>query len=211
MASRLCSFVCRLEQHLGWRAGRQASRCTDECPRLLAGKRKHVDEGLSTASEVPSLGPLHKQQIIFLSLMIRNYTNDGDGSPSFRTFDAEHTCTLAWSYLTRKFSPQDLEDVLLRTLAHAKVLLRSDRLHSCPGTKSDAGHSPESREIVAGQEIFPPRPQATGHPPAGSGGLRLPNSKKSINPAASSTAAQDHQCLFAHVNKRSNTRKLGVP
>ena len=90
VASRLCSFVCRLEQHLGWRAGRQTSRCTDERPRLLAGKRKHVDEGLSTASEVPSLGPLHKQQIIFLSLMIRNYTNDGDGSPSFRTFDVLH-------------------------------------------------------------------------------------------------------------------------
>ena len=126
VASRLCSFVCQLEQHLGWLEGRQTSRFLESWPTPLSGKRKHMDANLTSAREVPPLGPLQKRQIIFLSFMIRNYTNDCDGSPSSRTLDADHACVLIWNYLTRTFPHQVLDAVLLQTLTHAKVLLSSE-------------------------------------------------------------------------------------
>ena len=126
VASQLCSFICQLDRHLAWREGRHTDLPLEAWPRTLAGKRKHIDEGLPSAQLPPYMGSLQRLQIIYLSLMIRNYTNDGEGSPSFSTFDANQACTLTWHYLIRRFSQSELNAILLRTLEQAKVLLRSE-------------------------------------------------------------------------------------
>ena len=134
VASRLCSFFRQLERHLAWREGRHTNLPLAASPRTLAGKRKHIDEELPAAQLLPTMDSLQRQQIIFLSLMIRNYTNDGAGSPSFSTFDANQACTLTWHHLTRRFSQAELNAVLLRTLEQAKVLLRSEFTPHISGT-----------------------------------------------------------------------------
>ena len=126
VASRLCSFICQLDRHLAWREGRHVDLPFEDWPRTLAGKRKHIDEDLPPVQPPPHMGYLQRQQITYLSIMIRNYTNDGEGSPSFRTFDANEACTLTWQYLVRRFSQTELSTILLRTLEQAKVLLRSE-------------------------------------------------------------------------------------
>ena len=126
VASRLCSFICQLDRHLAWREGRHVDLPFDDWPRTLAGKRKHIDEDLPPVPLPPHMGYLQRQQITYLSIMIRNYTNDGEGSPSFRTFDANEACNLTWQYLVRRFSQTELRTVLLQTLEQAKVLLRSE-------------------------------------------------------------------------------------
>ena len=126
VASRLCSFICQLDRHLAWPEGRHTDFPLEAWPRTLAGKRKHIDDELPSAQLPPYMGSLQRQQIIYLSLMIRNYTNDGEGSPSFSTFDANQACTLTWHYLIRRFLQSELNAILLRTLEQAKVLLRSE-------------------------------------------------------------------------------------
>ena len=126
VASRLCSFICQLDRHLAWREGRHTALPLEARPRTLTGKRKHSDEEVPSAQLPPYMGSLQRQQIIYLSLMIRNYTNDGEGSPSFSTFDANQACTLTWHYLIKRFSQTELKAILLRTLEQAKVLLQSE-------------------------------------------------------------------------------------
>ena len=125
MASRLCSFICHLERHLAWCEGRQTVLALEALPRTLSGKRKHIDDELPSAQLPPNMGSLQRQQIIYLALMIRNYTNDGDGSPSFSTFDANKASALTWHYLARRFSQSELNAILLRTLEQAKVIMQS--------------------------------------------------------------------------------------
>ena len=126
VASRLCSFICHLDRYLAWREGRHTALPLEASPRILAGKRKHIDHEQPSTHLPPSMGPLQRQQIMYFTLMIHNYTKDGEGSPSLSTSEADQAGALTWHYLTGKLSQSELNAILLRTLEQAKVILRSE-------------------------------------------------------------------------------------
>ena len=123
VASRLSSFASQLEDHLAWHEGRQTD--IDGWPRVLSGKRKHKDDRLKLHQPAPEMTPLQRKQTLYLCQMIRDITNDGEGQSAFDE-EATHACTLTWNYLVRKFHQQDLDRILLQTIAYAKVLMKSE-------------------------------------------------------------------------------------
>ena len=105
-----------LTEKVHWHMGELRLYLPKTAPRQLAAKRKH-DETTLTEPQLDTLPYDQRRQLIFISQVVRDYTNDGPGQNSFQLEDAEPTIQRVWTYLTRHFGKGEVNHLLMRSAA----------------------------------------------------------------------------------------------